>query len=87
MPPNERFRLYDHQSVSPIKPSCPEKQRQSGGISQALGPDVPFPVERQLFPEEQVLSNQAGSRAEGDLYESKRLSEEAVGGEEKVVKG
>ena len=86
MPTDERFRLDDHQCVSPIKPWSPEKQSNSRGISQALGPDVPFLVERQLFPEEQVLGNQGGSGAEGDLYTPKRLSEEAVGGVENTEK-
>ena len=86
MPTGEGFRLYDHQCVSPIKPSCPENQSKSSGISQALGPDVPFLVERELFPEEQVLRNQGGSGTEGDLYTPKRLSEDAEGSGEKVVK-
>ena len=86
MPTDKCIRLYDDQSVSPIKPSSPEEQSNSGGVSQALGPDIPLSVERQLFPEEKVLSHQGGSGAEADFYTSKHLNEEAQGCGDKVVK-
>lgn len=74
MPTDERFRLYDHQSVSSIRPPRPEQHGESGGISQSLGLDVPFAVEGQLFPEEHVLSDQRGSGAQGDLSKMSFMS-------------
>jgi hypothetical protein len=57
MPTDERLRFHDNESVPPIEPPRPEKQREPGRVGQPVGLDVSFSVERELFPEEKVLSD------------------------------
>jgi hypothetical protein len=84
VPRDQDFRLYDHQSIPPVEPSSPEQQPESCRVGQALRPDVAFLVERQLFPEEQILSDQGNLWAEQTSTEPQGLLKETDGDREEA---
>ena len=84
MPRDKGFRLCDHKSIPPVEPSSPEQQPESCRVGQALRPDDAFLVERQLFPEEQILSNQGNLWAEQTSTEPQGLLKETDGDREEA---
>lgn len=58
MPTDQSLGLNNHKSILPVEESGTEEHCESGRIGQAAGREGSLTVERELFSEEKVFSDQ-----------------------------
>jgi hypothetical protein len=79
VPTDQSLRPNDHQSILPIKPPRPEHKVESRRIGQATRLALAFPIEGELFPEEQILCNEGRPGAKTDSGKPEGISQDAEG--------
>ena len=73
MPTNQRIRLNDDQSITPVKESAELAESKADRICRPPRFLLSLHIERELFPEEQVLSRNGRWRAETQTQKCQRV--------------
>ena len=61
MPPNEGLRFHNGQQMAPVDEARQGDERDPCGVIGAARLHLPFPVQRQLLPQEQVFGGKSGT--------------------------
>ena len=80
MPPGQRVRFHDREHGSTVGEPGEHHEGDPGRIISPTGHDLALLVQRQLLPEEQILSGQLGPRSEAERREPEGINQQPDSG-------